>query len=255
MKKLLPILLLAVFGCHKDNLEPRPFEFGSIAFNMIVPNISTTAKVPSCKDIEPNEVAYSMTNGQGQPYTYSSPLGLIGNAYVSTPNKTLPFGNYTVTDVLLMNGNDTIYALPHEDEIHLSPYWSTTLPMTITVNGDEVISGNVFCFNEYTLPEPLGNIESNFNARKMQSLYFSVFDNNCIDRIVVDIDGFITKNLLIPGKEVHHISVPLEYTRMDIKAYIGNDVVQFYRFTPSYRYNGDGVMEVNDLVMFNYICI
>tara|TARA_R110002167_G_scaffold284737_2_gene489906 strand:- start:28134 stop:28904 length:771 start_codon:yes stop_codon:yes gene_type:complete len=255
MKKLLPILLLAVFSCHKDELTLRPFEFGGISFEMSAPKLNgSTSKVPSCKNIEPNEVRYNLTNSKGEPYTYTAALELSGNNYVSTPSNTLPFGNYVLNEVNLMNGNDTIYALPHQDELHLSPYWNTTLPMDITVAGTETVSGTVFCFNEAPAPDIDGIINGGFDPIRVQSLWFAVFDTNCITQITVEVNNYRYPEIFLWEELLYHVAVPLDYNLLTIRAYNGNNLVQSRFYDSANPYNPDGTMSEEDVVIFDYEC-
>ena len=256
MKQLPLLMAILLMGCQKDNLEPRPFEFGSIAFDMSAPKLAnSTAKVPSCKNIEPNEVLYNLTNSRGEDYTYSAPISLVGDRYVSTPIEpnTLPFGNYTLNEVNLMNGNDTIYALPTVDELQLSPYWDTTLPMDITVAGTDTVSGTVFCFNEYPAPDIEGLINGGFDPMRIQSLWFAVLDPNCITQVTVEIDGFRYPEIFLWEELLYQVAIPLDYNFIAVRALNGANLVQSYIYT-SGEYNPDGNMTQEDVVIFDYEC-
>ncbi|MBC8767167.1 hypothetical protein H4O18_04105 [Arenibacter sp. BSSL-BM3] len=260
MKQLPLFLALLLIGCNKDTLETRPLEFGSIAFSVSAPKIKgTTEKVPSCKNIEPYQVLYNLTNNRGEDYTYTAPISLVGGRYVSNPDATLPFGNYTIDDVLLMNGNDTIYALPHDDELDLSPYWDTTLPMDILVNGEETVSGTVFCFNDYTAPDLEGVIKSGFDSKRLQTMFISILNEKCVDSVSVMV-SLDTLPPLYPSEElIQKIVIPLEYGWINIHGYHEGEVIQVFFFNggdpTAPRYNGDGIMTKDDVLIFDYNCI
>lgn len=256
MKQLLLLMAILLIGCQKDNLEPRPFEFGSISFDMSAPKLAnSTAKVPSCKNIEPKEVRYSLTNSKGEPYTYTAPLELSGNNYVSTPSNTLPFGNYVINDVSLMNGNDTIYALPHQDELHLSPYWNTTLPMDITVAGTETVSGTVFCYNKSEEPNIDGILNGGFNPFRVQSLWFALYSSGCAVSVVIESNGFEYPVYFPKNEVLYEVAVPLDYDTLSIKVYNQfNEFVASKTFTSENPYNSDGVVTESDVIEFAYSC-
>ncbi|MCM4162989.1 MULTISPECIES: hypothetical protein [unclassified Arenibacter] len=258
MKKIIILLAVAALGCQKDDLDLRPLEFGSLEFSLSTPKASTnsTYKVPSCKGLEPNEVHYNLTSSQGVDYKYKSSVTMIEGKYVSTANtsNTLPYGNYTLNDVSLVNGNDTIFALPHEDEFLLSPFWDTTLPMDIKVSGSETVSGSVFCFNEYPAPDLDGIVEGGFDPREVQSLYFVTL-SECIDRVVIEFYGKENYDISPQNGLLYHIVIPLNYVALDIWAYSGSEVVLHTFFTTgdphnTYSYNADGVMTKEDVLIF-----
>lgn len=257
MKRLPLLMAVLLLGCHKDNLTLRPFEFGGIAFEMSAPKLnSTTSKVPLCKNMEPIEVVYNLTNSRGEAYSYTAAVQLSGDNYLSYPTNTLPFGNYTINDVSLINGNDTIYSLPHQDELNLSPYWDTTLPMDITVNGTETVSGTVFCFNEAPAPNLDGLINGGFDPMRVQSLWFAVFDPNCITQVTVEVDFYRYPEIFLWGELLYHVAVPLDYNFMAIRAYVeGNpNSIQSFVFDANNPYNPDEVMTEEDVVIFDYEC-
>lgn len=257
MKQLPLLLVFLLLGCQKDNLTLRPYDFGAIAFDVSAPKQNnSTAKVPSCKNIEPNEVRYNLTNSKEEDYTYNAPISLTGGRYVSTPVEpnTLPFGNYTINEVNLMNGNDTIYALPHQDELHLSPYWDTILPMDITVAGTETVNGTVFCFNEAPAPDLDGLINGGFDPMRVQSLWFAVFDPECITQVTVEVNNYRYPEIFLWEELLYHVAVPLDYTLLTIRAYNGNNLVQSRFYDSNNPYNPDGIMTEEDVVIFDYEC-
>lgn len=254
MKPLTLLLAILLMGCQKDNLEPRPYDFGSISFEMSTPKLNvSSSKAPSCKDIEPNEVRYNLINSDGAPYTYIADLELSGGNYVSNPEETLPYGDYVINDVSLMNGNDTIFALPHQDELHLSPYWDTTLPMDITVNGPENVSGKVFCFDYMDLPPFEDIIGGSFEPIKVQSLWFNIV-TPCVNRVDVEIDGIVYPSVTTFWDMFYQVAVPIEYVEMRVDAYYNDNLVQSVIFNVDNRYNPDGAITGEDVVIFDAPC-
>ncbi|MCM4169541.1 hypothetical protein KCTC52924_00320 [Arenibacter antarcticus] len=258
MKKLILLLAISAFGCQKDELTARPGGIGTLQFSMGTPTLkaNTTSKVPSCKDIDPTEVWYNVTNSRGEDYTYTSTLEKIGNRYVSNPSNPILFGNYRVNNVSLMNGNDTIFALPTVDELQLSPYWDTTLPIDITVAGTETINGTVFCFDQHPAPDLEGLINGGFDPMRVQSLWFAVLDPECIHQVTVEVDRYRYPEIFLWGELLYEVVVPLDYDEMFVRAYLEGEInsIQFVQYNAVNPYNPDGIMTEEDVVVFDYDC-
>ena len=255
------ILLLAFLfiGCQKESLEVRPFEMGSINFELQAPKLTkaATSKVPSCKGIEPINIAFNLTNKRGEVFSYANPIELVNGRYISnsTGPNTLSFGNYTINDISLVNGNDTIYSVPKKYELELSPYWDISLPMEISVTGSEVVSGKVFCFDQSESPDITGIINGGFDPVRIQSLWFAVFNEECITQITIEVDYYRFPEIFLWDELLYHVAVPMDYNVLTVRAYSGNSLVQSFSFDSENPYNEDGNISEDDVVVFDYDCI
>ncbi|WP_150452463.1 hypothetical protein [Arenibacter lacus] len=257
MRTLLILLAILTIGCEKDQQYEENKKLGTIHFSLKAPILKSeggTSKVPSCSNKEPTEIRFSVTNNRGFDYTYISPLQKVDGKYLSNSSSTMDFGVYTLTSVSLMNGNDTIYALPYKDEIQLSPFWDTVLPLDITVDGEELVSGTVFCFNKYPAPDISGLINGGFDPMRLQSLWIANLNGGCVSHATVQVDDYMYPTITFSGKLLEEVIVPLDYDVITIIAYQLDWPMQTIVYDSINPYNPDGVMTEDDLAKILYDC-
>lgn len=237
--------------------EPATQKFGLLSYSGKIPN--GTSKVPSCKSGSPNTVIFKLIDATGVSREETVPA-TEDNGLVSTSTPvSIPLGQSTINEILLMNGNDTLYAIPQESDFELARYADVTVPFEVEVTEKTELTGSAFCYTqkEIDLPDDV-LIDGGFGTQRLQTLWIDV-QGECIDIITVTIDAYRVLEIYPFQDGLYDVPIPENYERMDVRAYTpefqsGANDFKVFTFSASDPYNADRVLNMDDLVRFTYEC-
>lgn len=248
MRTIIILCAILFLGCDKKEFYLGTLERYSLSFNMQIPG--ETSKVPTCKNVEPTRVAYTVVNSKNKSFVYYSELTKNGNNYTSNGGATLPIGNYTITAIELINGNETLYSVPDQSDGSILHYADIILPMEISLTGDTNISANAFCYDQSEPPSVEHLIEGGYYPNKLGSLFFYVVESECINEVNVTIDGYRIPEVMIWQTGTYEVAIPKEYNSLSVRAYITTqpNAVQSFEFDSNTKYDSE------TLLIFDYEC-
>ncbi|HEA22196.1 MAG TPA: hypothetical protein ENH87_14925 [Pricia antarctica] len=237
--------------------EPLEAQFGLVSYLGRIP--SDTSKVPSCKSGVPDAVIFIITDATGITHTESVPASETNGLVSTTVSAPIPLGQNTVNEILLMRGNDTLYAIPNINDFDLARFTDVTVPFDVEVTENTELGGDAFCYSKKEIDVPNDAlVDGGFGTQRLQTLWIDV-KGECIDIITVTIDNNRVLEIFPFGNGLYDIPIPEDYNRMDIRAYTpefqsGINDFEVFTFTTQDPYNEDGILDVNDLVQFTYEC-
>ena len=237
--------------------EPEETQIGSVSYLGRIPD--ENSKVPSCKSGSPDSVIFIMTDATGISRRESVPATETNGLVTTTTPAPMPLGQSTVNEILLMNGNDTLYAIPSINDFDLARFTDVTVPFNVEVTNNTELAGDAFCYTkeEINVPDDV-LVDGGFGTQRLQTLWIDV-KGECIDIITVTIDANRVLEIFPFQDGLYDIPIPENYDRMDIRAYTpdfqaGVNDFRAFSFTAQNPYNEDGVLDSTDLVQFSYDC-
>ncbi len=237
--------------------EPSGQQFGLVSYRGRIP--SETSKVPSCKTGSPDAVIFKLVDATGTSREERVPAEENNGLVTTLTPASLPIGQSTINEILLMKGNDTLYAIPSETDFDLARYADATVPFEVEVIENTELTGSAFCYTQEVIDLPDEElVNGGFGTQRLQTLWIDV-QGECIDIVTVTIDNYRVLEIYPFQDGLYDIPIPENYDRMDIRAYTpeyqsGVNDFEVFTFTASDPYNADGVLNTNDLVKFSYDC-
>lgn len=224
MKKLFIILSISILAasCTSDSVEndfresvvpqkptpeaPQPPEPdtvespGTVIEEVIVPMGSfsyqgeipgATSKIPTCKNDTPTDANFVFVGPEGNTIERKKPITEINGSWVSEPD-SLKVGEYELMELFLTSQNDTVYALPTQEDEQFLPFADTVLPMPLTISEAEtVIGGTALC---YVPPVLVVTDEIQGDIKTLEITFVNIYvtraadgDSDCIDTITLDL--------------------------------------------------------------------
>lgn len=237
--------------------EPNEPQFGLVSYRGRIP--TETSKVPSCKAGSPDTVIFRLVDATGTSREESVPAEENNGLVTTSTPVSLPIGQSTINKILLMKGNDTLYAVPSETDFDLARYADATVPFEVEVTENTELTGSAFCYTQETIDVPEEElVNGGFGTQRLQTLWIDV-QGECIDIVTVTIDNYRVLEIFPFQDGLYDIPIPENYDQMDIRAYTpeyqsGVNEFEVFNFTASQPYNADGVLKTEDLVQFSYDC-
>lgn len=237
--------------------ESSEQQFGLVSYRGRIPTESS--KVPSCKAGSPDTVIFRLVDATGVSREEKVPAEENNGLVTTLTPASLPIGQTTINEILLMNGNDTLYAIPSETDFDLARYADATVPFEVEVAENTELTGSAFCYTQVTIDVPDEElVDGGFGTQRLQTLWIDV-QGECIDILTVTIDAYRVLEIYPFQDGLYDIPIPENYSRMDIRAYTpefqsGANDFKVVTFTASEPYNADGVLNTQDLVSFSYDC-
>lgn len=237
--------------------EPGQQALGLVSYRGRIPD--ENSKVPSCKEGTPDSVIFVMTDSDGVSHEESVPATESGGVVTTVEPAPMPLGQSTVNEILLMQGTDTLYSIPNEDELDLARYADVTVPFQVEVTGNTELTGKAFCYNQQEIDVPEEElVDGGFGTQRLQTLWIDV-EGECIDIITVTIDNYRVLEIYPFQDGLYDIPIPENYDRMDVRAYTpeyqgGVNDFEVFTFTAVDPYNADRDLNIDDLVKFSYDC-
>ena len=245
-------------------VEPEPSLYGSVSYQGRIPTVGS--KVPTCKSGTPDKVLFVMTDSLGVTYNEAVPAS-ENNGLVSTMTPApMPYGKSTVEGIHLMKDNDTLYSLPHENNLELIRFADTTVPFDVQVTNDTELTGSAFCYTKEEIDVPNDAlVDGGFGTQRLQTLWIDI-QGECIDIITVTIDTYRVLEIYPFQDGLYDIPIPENYNRMDVRAYTpefqggANDFEVFtyggidIEGNALPKYNADSNLDTSDIVRFSYDC-
>ncbi len=237
--------------------EPGEQQFGLVSYRGRIP--SETSKVPSCKTGSPDTVIFRLVDATGTSREESVPAEENNGLVTTLTPASLPIGQSTINGILLMKGNDTLYAIPSETDFDLARFADATVPFEVEVTENTELTGSAFCYTQETIDIPDEElVNGGFGTQRLQTLWIDV-QGECIDIVTVTIDNNRVLEIYPFQDGLYDIPIPENYDQMDIRAYTpefqsGANDFEVFTFTAAQPYNADGVLKTEDLVRFSYEC-
>ncbi len=237
--------------------EPQEQQFGLVSYQGRIPG--ENSKVPSCKTGSPDSVIFIMTDEIGTSHRESVPATETNGLVSTVIPAPMPLGQSTVNEILLMKGNDTLYAIPGVNDFDLARYADITVPFEVEVTENTELTGGAFCYTKEVINVPDDTlVNGGFGTQRLQTLWIDV-KGECIDIITVTIDAYRVLEIYPFQNGLYDIPIPENYNRMEVRAYTpefqsGANDFEVYSFTAQNPYNEDGVLNTADLVQFSYEC-
>lgn len=225
---LLGIAVLIFTGCGKDDAM-RFLRPGYLSTRIAAGNNDTAKDLVSCGGT-PLYAVYSLLNEFGM-YKDTFDIQVSDKIAVFEGQMTFPEGTYTVEDVSLydQDWNLTHTAPDGSEEIDFSAFVDTYLPYEVTIVPYEIVYVNdqVLCFtNARVEPDPIGSGE--LSIIETESMYFYIFPQSCIDRVVLEVDGKVFGQTERPFDGLHMLAVPTEFQYFSLSAYVSDNIVQSF---------------------------
>lgn len=247
MKKITILLVLIALGCSKDNVFIRPMESFNLSFNIQVP--SETSKVPSCKAGEPTEVSYTVVNARNETFVYFAPVENINGMYGSVEDINLPIGEYTITDIDLVNEGEILYSVPTAEDEEVRQFSDLLVPIDISLTDDVNISGTAFCYNVTEAPVLERIINDRLGTSRLSSLYFLAVETNCTKSVRFAINEGIFFEVFISQPGTYEVAIPETYESLNLSVRDENGIeLDFKSYTSEIPYQS------TELLIFNYNC-
>lgn len=247
----LAAIFLTVSSCSKDD-PLRLVGEGYLRFSGSTPGKGS--KVPDCTNKEPELIYFGIADLNGVNRSATSPVVIEGGSVTQIDGIALPEGRYTVNEISLVKGSETLYSMPEISESEFTPFVKRTVPfgIIITPGGMEVIDGGLFCIDNQLLPIPV-SVAGYLHVyeQEVQAAYFEIFPGNHIeiDFVEVFINGDQVYNISIGQDGIYRIVIPEEFELMEVSALRGGAILETVTIT---EYNTDDFITWNDDVIRFY---
>lgn len=196
MKKLLilfTLISILITGCNKEEENINSLEKGDLIFSLALSqeykNVRKLNTLPANSSIR-----LSILDSEESPILINEIISIIkiNNEWMSEAI-SLPAGNYTLTEFIILTAeNEVLYAVP-VDESPLSKLVSHPLPLNFEVSSNEVSNLNLELLNAINLnPADIGYVAFPFTL--VDYFFISVFADEKSELNFTDASAYIIQN-------------------------------------------------------------
>ena len=255
MKTTILLLAILAISCQTEpigqSLSPGYLSYHG---NIMDFSISKSA-VPQCSDFTPNEICIALVKPiNGSSYTLKSPITISGNQVTANDQMVLPEGDYLVQEVSLKYNGIVTHSAPQtlDPRYDFGIYADHTLPYSLTIVADQTIDvqDQVMCYSEeiITLDQ---KIQWGAEIVQLQTMYFYVPENFCIDNVSIEINLGAVNIIPITQAGLYAIPIPKQQYTYKLRAFVNGTNPQTLSGT---TYNPDGNLNQNDVLFFEPNC-
>ncbi len=248
MKKSIILLLVLIIvaimaSCSKDD-PLRLKEFAYIDFNGAIPSTLTSKTfVPDCSEGTPTQVEMAFQDVNDAVWRKTSKINISNEGVITTIEEMdLPVGDYQVIEILLTDGNNTLYAVPSEEDKKVVGFADIIVPFPISVQDDLTINGTVFCAKRFDPPAD-AEIRTGIETMELESFWVNI-QAPCVDRITFEIDGQVITEYQVEELGYYEFLIPKGVNEQDFHAFSNGNLI----------YGLHGVFDGSEILRVDPVC-